>query len=446
MNNSEIDKKLLQQIFGRESRNEEEQKYEKLGIKFNPFPRSGTSNINSGDSYNAFLTPIDSEVERELNLFIAHALTSNIPNPDDKFISATIVGDYGSGKTQLLMYARYLLNIIEVSPERKEKPYVIYVDNPGLNLLEFIGSIISKIGEENIKKYLWENIIHKIKTAPELRNRLTPFSIREASLFSDPKNTDPFSDDNTVNYKKFLDSFVRYIPTPVEKKKFDIEFKSILTDVLENETKDTVVAYYFYEFISGDFGINKTWEALTSGSIKQLNGKEASIIKYIVKLVKKQGFTDFFILVDEFEDITEGRLTKTQVDNYVYNLRTLLDEQREWCLIFSMTTLALKKLKSVSPPLADRISSREILLQNLNKEQACAIIKNYINMAGNSNSISPFTEEGIGYLRDKVEGNTRRFLKVAFALIEKAAANFTSSNDRINKEFIENNFISIEKK
>jgi hypothetical protein len=142
MINSEIDKKLMQRIFGAEYRNEEEQKYEKLGIKFNPFPRSGTSNINSGDSYNAFLVPIDSEVEKELNQFIANSLTSNVPNPEDKFISATVVGDYGSGKTQLLMYARYLLNIIEASPKLQEKPYVIYIDNPGLNLLEFIGSII----------------------------------------------------------------------------------------------------------------------------------------------------------------------------------------------------------------------------------------------------------------------------------------------------------------
>jgi Cdc6-like AAA superfamily ATPase len=442
MNNREIDKNLLSQIFGNESHNEDEKKYEKLGIKFNPFPRSGTSNINSGDSYNAYLVPIDSEAEKELNEFIVHSLTTNVSDPDDKFISATIEGDYGSGKTQFLMYAKYLLNVIEASPDRQEKPYVIYIDNPGLNLLEFIGSIISKIGEENIKKYLWRNIINTIKSNSELKNRLTPFSVRGNLLFEE--NTDPFLEENTVSYKRFLDSFVKYIPTTAQRKKFDIEFKSILTTILENDTKDTVVAYYFHEFISGDFGVNKTWEALTSGSLKQLNGKEASIIKYIVKLVKKQGFTDFYILVDEFEDITEGRLTKTQIDNYVYNLRTLLDEQREWCLIFSMTPLAKKKLKSVSPPLADRISSRAILLQDLNKEQAFAIVRNYINMTGNENSILPFTEDGIESLKDKVRGNARRFLKVAFALVEKAAAKFTSSDDRINKEFVENNFSSIE--
>lgn len=442
MSNIKSDKNLLLQIFGNESHNEDENKYEKLGLKFNSFPRSGTSNINSGDSYNSFLVPIDSEAEKELNQFIAHSLTANVLEPEDKFISATIIGDYGSGKTQFLMYARYMLNIIESSSERKEKPYVIYIDNPGLDLLEFIGSIISKIGEENLKKYLWENIIHQIKVNSEIKNELIPNITRTPLLFEE--NSDPLSDENTVSYKKFLDVFLKYIPTTILRKKFDQVFKTILTKILENETNDTVVAHYFYEFISGDFGINKTWEALTSGSLKQLNGKEARIIKYIVKLIKKQGFTDFFILVDEFEDITEGRLTKIQIDNYVYNLRTLLDEQREWCLIFSMTPLALKKLKSVSPPLADRISSRTILLQNLNKEQACSIIRNYINMAGIPNSIHPFTEDGIECLNEKVEGNARRFLKIAFVLIEKAATTFRSFDDRIDKNFVEENFVSIE--
>ena len=160
--------------------------------------------------------------------------------------------------------------------------------------------------------------------------------------------------------------------------------------------------------------------------MKQLKGKEARVIKYIVKLVKEQGFSDFFILVDEFEDITEGRLTKSQIDNYVYNLRTLLDEQREWCLMFTMTPLALKKLRSVSPPLADRISSREIWLQDLNTEQAISIVKNYMTIVEHD-SLLPFTEDGIAYLVDIVDGNIRRFLKMCFRLIEEAALTFTLS-------------------
>ena len=37
-------------------------KYALWGIKFNPFPRSGTSNINGSDSVNRALKPLDSEI------------------------------------------------------------------------------------------------------------------------------------------------------------------------------------------------------------------------------------------------------------------------------------------------------------------------------------------------------------------------------------------------
>ena len=116
------------------------------------------------------------------------------------------------------------------------------------------------------------------------------------------QNSDPYAEGNTVSYKKFLDAFVRQISTPRQRKDFDETFKKVIIKILEIEVQDTTVAQYFYEVISDDFGVNKTWEALSSGAIKQLDKKEPEIIKYIVRLIKEQGYTDFFILVDEFED------------------------------------------------------------------------------------------------------------------------------------------------
>ena len=104
--------------------------------------------------------------------------------------------------------------------------------------------------------------------------------------------------------------------------------------------------------------------------------------------------------------------------------------------MFTMTPLALKKLRSVSPPLADRISSREIWLQDLNTEQAISIVKNYMTIVEHD-SLLPFTEDGIAYLVDIVDGNIRRFLKMCFRLIEEAALTFTSPDNKIDKAFIE---------
>lgn len=412
-------------------------KYVKLGLLFNPFPRSGTANINAGDVHNEKLIPVDESVTNQIVDFIRDALVDNPVDPRDRFISATITGDYGSGKTQLLMFAKALLGEISTTPHRAHKnPYVIYVDSPGVKLLEFIGTIISKIGEEDFKKFLWAKIIEQIRKSQPDREILKRFQSSGGVLFNDT-NPDPYADENVVSYKQFLNSFTRYLANARSRKDFDEKFKEIIVRVLESETKDQVLAQYFYELVSEDYGVNKTWEALSSGSIKQLDRKVVHIIRYIVHLIKEQGYTDFFILVDEFEDITKGRLTKPQVDNYVYNLRTLIDEHREWCLLFAMTGEAMRRLRKVSPPLADRISARLVILQDLNDEQAATIALNYLSLARDteSNELTPFDQSGIKQLNASVEGNARRFLRGCYFLVERALANL-GKHKAIDSKFV----------
>jgi hypothetical protein len=400
---------------------DDELRYVKLSLQFNPFPRSGTANINGSDLFNRRLIPVDEITTDQIVGFVRDALKVNPIDAKDRFISATILGDYGSGKTQLLMYVRSVLGEVSTAHKGHPNPYVIYVDNPGVKLSELVGTIISKIGEDNFRKFIWSKIIRNIKLSDELRERLRKFQGSGGVLFHDT-NPDPYSEENTVSYKQFLNSFTRYVSNTRSRKELDETLKEVLIRVLEGEVGDPVLAQYFYEMLSEDYGVNKTWEALASGTIKHLDKKVAHIIRYIVRLIKEQGYTDFFILVDEFEDITEGRLTKAQVDNYVYNLRTLLDEHREWCLLFAMTSAALRKLRLVSPPLADRISSRVILLHNLDVPQARKIVLNYLNLARESENeeLHPFDLSGIEKLNELVEGNARRFLRSCHFIVERA--------------------------
>jgi len=425
---------ILDNIFSSDTNNNN---YDKLGLKFNPFPRSGTANINSSDLLNQSLLPVDETVLQKIQDYLKHAFLENQLDPRDKFISATITGDYGLGKTQILMFVKSLLGQVTTKHNNGKNPYVIYIDNPGVKLSEFIGSIITQIGEENFKKFIWGKVINRIKDKEGYRNTLKRFE-RQGSLAFSGTDSNPYSENNTVSYKKFLDAFTNYISKPSERKDFDETFRKILLEIFEKDTGNSTIAEYFYELISSDFGVNKTWEALSTGSIKQLDKKEAEIIRYIVQLIKEQGFTDFFILVDEFEDVTRGRLTKAQIDNYVYNLRTLLDEHREWSLFFSMTSESLKQLGKISPPLADRITNSRIILQKLNTKQAERIVKNYLNLAKDKKSedFKPFTSEGIKMLNDLTDGNTRRFLKNCFLMVEKASG----TGESIDPQFVEKHF------
>lgn len=426
VNNIEV----LQSMFG----HEQTTNYERLGIKYNPFTRSGAANINDDDEFVRNLIPLTDEVNRQVLTFLANATQENPLNPRDKFQSCVIMGDYGSGKTQLLMYIRSVINFIASNPNVSCRPYVIYVDNPGVTLLDLIGRIVNEIGEENVRKYLWNFIISEIRLSAEYKTKLQPYLMNlTSSLFKDQNELyDPYSEENSKSYKLFLNAFIRQINSFEKRKKFDADFREIIMLILQSETKDSNVANYFYEFISSDYGVNKAWEGLTNGTLKQLSGKEARIIGQIVSLVKKQGYTDFFILVDEFEDITEGRLSKVQLDNYIYNLRTLLDEQREWALFFSMNPVAYTKLRSVSPPLADRISSEQIVLNGLTNNTARKLVENYVKVADGS-GINPFTEEAITYILKKSDGNTRQFVVLCYKLVEELKR---SGQTKIDETFV----------
>lgn len=417
-------------------------KYVRLGVQFNPFPKSGTANINVSDLFNLRLVPADEKVTEQLEEFISDALNVNQIDSHDKFLSATITGDYGTGKTQLLMFVKSVLGEIATLHKGQKNPYVIYIDNPGVKLLEFIGSIISRVGEEDFKKFVWTKIIEKIRASPEYRKSLEKFQASPGLVFGDT-DPDPYAAENTISYKQFLNSFNRYIANTRNRKDFEDTLRDLLIRILgdKSEAGDPVLAEYFYELIADELSVNKVWEGLSTGGIKQLDKKVVEIIRYIVRLIKEQGYTDFFILVDEFEDITRGRLSKQQVDNYVYNLRTLIDEHREWCLLFSMTGEALKKLRSISPPLADRISNRIIRLTKLKNVQAVATTVNYLNLARKpvSDDLKPFDLTGVEKLNELVDGNARRFLKTCYYMVERASRDL-GKNKTIDEEFVTEHF------
>lgn len=402
-------------------------KYEGLGLSFNPFPRSGTANMNSNDSYTASLIPVNDETLTKVSDYIKRALVPNVLNPDDKLITGVVIGNYGMGKTQLMLYIKALLSQAYQSKHsliNNTNPYVVYIDNPGVSITELIGSIIKNIGEENFKKFLWKNIVQRIDKNPGYKERLKRYDRSGSlSMFDNDKNGDPFHESNKVNYKLFIDAFISKLSVLRDRRAFEAEIKKVITETLHLEFKDAVLAEYFYDIVSNDLGINVTWEAFISGSGKHLEGKESDIIKVIFRIVKEQGFTHFFVLVDEFEDISQGRLPKNKLDNYLYNLRILVDDNREWCLLFAMVPDALRQIRKISPPLAQRISTITIELNKLSNDDASSIISNYLSLAKDTNDVKPFTTAAIASLNQRIEidGTPRTLLQSCFALIEEAS-------------------------
>jgi hypothetical protein len=84
-----------------------EDKYKVFNLESNPFPKSGTANINESTERTIALMPVDNQVLNKLIDFIGDSLYSE--DTEDQKLIGTISGDYGTGKTQLLLFARSLI-------------------------------------------------------------------------------------------------------------------------------------------------------------------------------------------------------------------------------------------------------------------------------------------------------------------------------------------------
>lgn len=404
-----------------------ETKYKKFGLKYNPFPKSGTANINESTETTEFLLPIDEEVLNGIVNYVGDSLYSSDDSDDYKLIG-TVTGDYGTGKTQLLLFAKSLIL------NEPKKAYVIYINNPGTKLSELIGSIIENIGQEQFKKYLWNQIMEAIKVNVTYKNKLSLYLSQ--SLFP---NKNPFSPENEANHRLFLEAFLSQISNRIKVKELNDTLREIIIEILsEKNEDDAVIAKYFYDLISEDFGISKSWEALISGDGNYLDSKVVKLLNAIITIVKEQGFERFYLLVDEFEDITSGRLSKKEQDNYTHNLRTLIDKERRWCLLIAMTSTALEDIATLSPPLYDRLTDRKISIKRLSNEQAYILMSNYLKLArenSEESNISPFTKEGLDYINSISGELPRLFLRHAYYTLERAVDEL-KEGETLSLEFI----------
>ena len=418
---------------------------EKFFLNYNPFPKSGIAIINESDDIVSSLSPVNDEVVNTIFEYIKDALYNSATNGkdlDNKYISLIVRGEYGSGKTQTLMYIKYLLQNLKLDNIR---PYVIYIDNPGQKLSELIGGIISQIGIENFRKYLWNIFIsyldNNIDAKQEILKEATGRPI-ENTFFSEQETSSLLLIEKIQNYKELIDS-ITIRRSATEKKSFIQLLKDNMIRCFIEESDSAVVASYFYDIVSETIGISKSWDMLVTGNVKELDKREVNILKAIVGIVQKQlGYTDFIILIDEFEEITAERLKKSDVDNYLRNLRLLIDREKNWCSVFAMTGKALSIIESYSPPLAGRIKGSFVDLKPLNEAELKKMIANYLSIARSESiddDIYPFDESGIKEMLEvkdvQLKGSPRFILKLCYTLLQRAVDELPE-NGRINQTFV----------
>lgn len=429
----------------------------KFSLTLNPFPKSGIANISDSDAVVGELVPTSNEITEKIIRYMQDALSNSGQDTENKYLSLIIRGDYGMGKTQTLMYIKYLFGQLG---NEKFRPYVVYIDNPGVKLSELIGNILSQIGIENFRRYLWDIFRQYLEQEDKengnrLRKDIFLESINNLKASNTPtlfpldgdneKETDsPLTwDKASISYKYLLDRMLNGLHSPEQKVAIQI-FKNYLVKCFAEKYEISSIAEYFYDIVTDNTSVTKSWDQLITGNIKNIDKREVYLLKAIVDITKQYlGATDFIILADEFEEIAVGRLKDADLDNYLRNLRSLIDKEKNWCAVFAMNGAAYKKIEKMSPPLASRMGDRIIDLKPLDESSCIVMIQHYLAIARVDQttplSLYPFDNSAIASLlntkEQTLQGSPRFIIQSCYLLLQRAAEEL-NGDQTIDRAFV----------
>lgn len=396
----------------------------KFNMSSNPFPKSGIADLDEPDDVKGVLIPVSQEVQDKIVKYIINSMSDR--GSENRYLSLVVTGEYGTGKTQTLLFIEYLLKHYP-----GYKPFVVYLDNPGKSLSELIGNVISEIGIENFKRYLWNIYMSYVDANFETKSKLLSY-MSPARLFTKYGELSATSEFTEIfkSYKELADAMLEDKVKRVSRIEIEDYLVMNVMQCFVDKFKYTNIARYYLGIVSENISLSNSWELIAEGKAKDLEKKEVVLLNSIVEIVKTQmGYTDFYLLVDEFEEVASNRLSKKDADNYLNNLRTLIDREKRWCSVFAMNPRALEDVKQVSLALYGRISNSVVTLTPFNPEQLSLAIKNYIStVRENNDSISPFENSAIIALFNAVNnpnlrGSPRYLLKMCYRLLQSAAEN-----------------------
>ena len=410
---------LLKEILEDLKKKPVEKDYSFFGLKFNPFPLAGLPRF--------IMPPLDPDIDEK----VKHFITSTYK--EGEYGGLTIIGEFGMGKTHLMKYIQSLIDELTVLARKRKIDFsavTCFIDRPEDTPQRVVHKIIEEIGLDKIRKYVWKIVIDKLAADKadfyeKCKPRYSLIPQREErwhELFEEPVKS---------NYLEFLKRF----------KELGGNFKKLQESVREIIKKeivdDSALADRYLNLIifADEKEADISWDILAGYvSKRDIQHKEIVFLNSIVEILRKVGFKHLYVFVDEFEDI--GKLSAAKKTNYLLTLVTLINRERRWSVIVSLTKDILEEEIKSEPPLYDRLTTQIIELKPLDISKGKELIIRYLNMAREkeTNSISPFTDESIKRMIEISEGNYRSFLLLAYNSIEIA---LKQRMPQINKEVIE---------
>lgn len=388
------------------------ERYSNMGLERNPFP---VASITSPE-YVSDLPPLRDDHLQTIFEFIRTTAT------EGRYSGMAVIGDYGFGKTHFLRWFEGKINSLS-----KGSLSAIYVRDPGASSRELLFAMVRAIGEESLRKKVWFVVQKALVDAVKKNGIRFLGEFRETDPMQrrlteeDPERyRELVSETSLANLQQFLETFDSL---QLSREKLRQFFESELRPLVGN----LAVAEQFASFVAKpEHEAYRSWIALASGTPKQLPVLHDDYFRAMLGILKANGVTHTYVLLDEFEDVAIVRLTPRKTLEYAAGLRMLIDTNlTDFSLILATTSAGFEAIARMYPPLSERLNFK-IDLSPLTELEVEKLISRYLTTARTEGGkpvepVYPFSKGVIRKIAELSRGNPRTVVTICHRLIELCA-------------------------
>ena len=371
--------------------------YEKVGLKFNPFP------IGGEPSKDYPYIEISKEITKEITEFV-DAVTAT-----KRWQGLSLIGDNGTGKTRLLFLIESEIN------SQLKYANAIYVNEPPADPIKFFQKIIQSCDFDNLTQIISNKPINQEKFLEIINNNI----VKRPTLSGDKIIT--ISDERNLvqDMAKYLKALL-----PLDENIRKGYSVLIIHNIISNKLRDFGDIPSLEDTSISEINEIKRFLAGDTVSNSLLNNLGIKPVKVNSNFIEKVIFPSFlnynnmadksvvFGLIDEFQFLIDN-ISKGKIISILNMIIAVAQTNASgFCMILSCLPDSWNYASRLSNSFSERFN-RQVSMPPLNKEVAIEMAVKYLNFGRieANEDLSPFTEDVIRKILEINIYNTRDFLK-----------------------------------
>lgn len=371
--------------------------YEKVGLKFNPFP------IGGEPSKDYPYIEISKEITKEITEFV-DAVTAT-----KRWQGLSLIGDNGTGKTRLLFLIESEIN------SQLKYANAIYVNEPPADPIKFFQKIIQSCDFDNLTQIISNKPINQEKFLEIINNNI----VKRPTLSGDKIITIPDERNLVQDMAKYLKALL-----PLDENIRKGYSVLIIHNIISNKLRDFGDIPSLEDTSISEINEIKRFLAGDTVSNSLLNNLGIKPVKVNSNFIEKVIFPSFlnynnmadksvvFGLIDEFQFLIDN-ISKGKIISILNMIIAVAQTNASgFCMILSCLPDSWNYASRLSNSFSERFN-RQVSMPPLNKEVAIEMAEKYLNFGRieTNEDLSPFTEDVIRKILEINIYNTRDFLK-----------------------------------